>query len=136
MVQLNRVYRLSRIAKPIAGSANLNQNGSSASAAPATQSGYAGVSVPFGISDSNPAVPIAAAQMRVLQTFDTQNPPLISLTLDQDQIPGRGQVGDTIQSHGSEAKSGEIDPDKVSQQDADLPALDKFSQAVLGLPPD
>jgi len=64
--------------KPIAGSANPNQNWFSVSAAAAAmQSGYAGVSVPFGISDSNPAVPITAVQMRVLQSFDTINPPLI-----------------------------------------------------------
>jgi len=74
--------------KPIAGSANPNQNRFSVSAAAAMQSGYAGVSVPFGISDSNPAVPITAVQMRVLQSFDALNPPLNFLTLDQDKFPG------------------------------------------------
>ena len=43
---------------------------------------------------------------------------------------------DTIQSHWTEAQSIVIDPDKASQQDADIPALDKFSQAVVGLSSD
>lgn len=42
-------------------------------------------------------------------------------------------MGDFIQSHGTKAQSLEIDPDKASQQDADIPALDKFSQAVVVL---
>jgi len=96
LVQLNRVYRLSRFAKAIETDCWFGKSESESvfsAAAAAMQSGYAGVSVPFGISDSNPAVlitavPITAVQMRVLQSFDTQNPPLISLTLDQDQFPG------------------------------------------------
>lgn len=80
LLQLNQVYRLSRFAKAIETDCwfdNPNQNWFSVSAAAAMQSGYAGVSVPFGISDSNPAVPITAVQMRVLQSFDALNPPLI-----------------------------------------------------------
>jgi len=122
--------------KPIAGSANPNRNRSSVSATATKQSGYAGVSGPIGISDSNPAFPFTAAQMRVLQTFDTQNPPFISLTPVQDQSSGMGQVDAAIHSHGTEARSEEFDSDEPSQHDADTPALDRFCQAVSGLPSD
>ena len=139
---ISRSGRVSFLSNPI-DSGNPNDNRglahSNASAVTSAHGHSVGSGVPFGSSDSVQNFPISMAQGHVLNTFDTQRPPLIPLTPGLDHtVASRVALVNTPANPPTKDQSDNRQSDVVhpNEDGTENPTVNKFTEALADLPQD